>query len=142
VGHPQSDLQPLESSKLVNATEVWPVDSWDQIKAKGLKVMVYPNPYRVDGQYADNKYEPGGIYGKRIRFVNLPPRCTIRIYTLDGDLVQTIDHEMDPHDLEATTHWWNLVSRNSQAVVSGIYLFSVEDKDSGENQVGKFVIIK
>ena len=142
VGHPQSDLQPLESSKLVNATEVWPVDSWDQIKAKGLKVMVYPNPYRVDGQYADNKYEPGGIYGKRIRFVNLPPRCTIRIYTLDGDLVQTIDHEMDTHDLEATTHWWNLVSRNSQAVVSGIYLFSVEDKDSEENQVGKFVILK
>jgi len=35
-----------------------------------------------------------------------------------------------------------LISRNTQAVVSGIYLFSVEDKDSGKNQVGKFVIIK
>jgi hypothetical protein len=142
VGHPQSNLQPLESSKLVNATEVWPVDSWDKVEAEGLNVMVYPNPYRIDGKYVDNKYEPGGIYGKRIRFVNLPPRCTIRIYSLDGDLIQTLYHEKDENDLDATTDSWNLISRNSQAVVSGIYLFSVEDKDTGENQVGKFVIMK
>jgi hypothetical protein len=35
---------------------------------------------------------------------------------------------------------WDLISRNTQAVVSGIYLYSVES-ESG-NQVGKFVIIK
>jgi hypothetical protein len=35
-----------------------------------------------------------------------------------------------------------LISRNTQAVVSGIYLFCVEDKKTGETQVGKFVIIK
>jgi hypothetical protein len=35
-----------------------------------------------------------------------------------------------------------LISRNTQAVVSGIYLFSVENLDTGEEQVGKFVIIK
>jgi len=27
-------------------------------------------------------------------------------------------------------------------VVSGIYLFSVEDKETGEIQLGKFVVIK
>jgi len=142
VGDPQTGLQPLESSKLINATEVWPVDNWETVEAEGLKVMVYPNPYRIDGGYIDDKYEPGGIYGKRIRFVNLPPRCTIRIYSLDGDLVQTLHHERNRGDLDATIDQWNLISRNRQAVVSGIYLFSVEDKDTGENQVGKFVILK
>ena len=142
VGDPQTGLQPLEASKLVNATEVYPVDNWETVEGEGLKVMVYPNPYRTDGGYQADKYEPGGIYGKRIRFVNLPPRCTIRIYSLDGDLVQTLHHERNADDLDATIDEWNLISRNTQAVVTGIYLFSVEDKDTGENQVGKFVILK
>ena len=142
VGDPQTGLKPLEASRLVNATLVYPVDKWEQVEGENLKVLVYPNPYRIDGEYSASKYEEGGVYGKRIRFVNLPPRCTIRIYTLDGDLVRTIDHEEDPNALDATYDEWDLISRNTQAVVSGIYLFSVEDWESGENQVGKFVIIK
>ncbi|MFH1335175.1 MAG: hypothetical protein ABII96_01545 [Candidatus Zixiibacteriota bacterium] len=142
VGDPQTGLSPLESSRLVNATLVYPIDNWDKVQSEDLKVVVYPNPYRIDGNYSDNQYEEGGTYGKRLRFVNLPPRCTIRIYTLDGDLVKEIDHEKDPNALDATVGEWDLISRNTQAVVSGIYLFSVEDKDSGKNQVGKFVIIK
>ncbi|MGB3093060.1 MAG: hypothetical protein WBC42_07615, partial [Candidatus Zixiibacteriota bacterium] len=142
VGDPQTGLQPLEASKLVNATEVYPVDDWGEVEAEGLKVMVYPNPYRIDGGYVDDKYESEGIYEKRIRFVNLPPRCTIRIYSLDGDLVQVIDHEKEDDALDATIDEWNLISRNTQAVVTGIYLFAVENKDTGENQVGKFVIMK
>ena len=35
---------------------------------------------------------------------------------------------------------WNLISRNGQDVVSGIYMFSVES-DQGTQQ-GKFVIIR
>jgi hypothetical protein len=142
VGDPQTGLPPLEASRLVNCTLVYPIDEWETVKEQGLNVMVYPNPYRIDAGYSVKKYEAGGNYGRRIRFVNLPPRCTIRIYTLDGDLVREIAHEKDDHALDATYDEWDLISRNTQAVVSGIYLFSVEDKDSGENQVGKFVIIK
>jgi hypothetical protein len=142
VGDPQTGLSPLEASRLVNATLVYPIDNWDKVQSEDLKVVVYPNPYRIDGNYSDNKYEDGGTYGKRIRFVNLPPRCTIRIYTLDGDLVKEIEHEKNPQALDATVGEWDLISRNTQAVVSGIYLFSVQDKESGKNQIGKFVIIK
>ena len=35
---------------------------------------------------------------------------------------------------------WDLISRNTQAVVSGIYLYTVESETG--TQVGKFVIIK
>jgi hypothetical protein len=37
---------------------------------------------------------------------------------------------------------WNLTSYVGQAVASGIYLFSVEDRRTGGVQVGKFVIIR
>jgi hypothetical protein len=138
VGDPQTGLSPLEASRLVNTTLVYPVDKWETVEKEDLKVVVYPNPYRIDRGYSTDKYEEGGNYGRRIRFVNLPPRCTVRIYTLDGDLVKIIEHEKDPGSLEATYDEWDLISRNTQAVVSGIYLFSVEDKESGKNQVGKF----
>jgi hypothetical protein len=142
VGDPQTGLPPLEASKLVNATLVYPIDDEETVEQENLEVMVYPNPYRVDAEYSADEFEEGGSYGKRIRFVNLPPRCTIRIYTLDGDLVKEIDHHKDNLDLDATYDEWDLISRNTQAVVSGIYLYSVEDEDTGDSQIGKFVIIK
>jgi hypothetical protein len=142
VGDPQTGLSPLEASRLVNATLVYPVDEPEAVKKEGLKVGVYPNPYRIDGNYYP-EYEKGdGNLDKRLNFINLPPKCTIRIYTLDGDLVKILEHDKQEGDLDATCHYWDLVSRNTQAVVSGIYLFCVEDKKSGETQVGKFVIIK
>jgi hypothetical protein len=67
---------------------------------------------------------------------------------LSGDLVQVIhptDLRVDGHyqketpdDQQAT---WDLLSRNGQDVVSGIYLFSVETV-SGARQQGRFVIIR
>jgi hypothetical protein len=141
-GDPPTKLSPLEASKLVNATLVYPVDNPEVVKKEGLKVEVYPNPYRIDGNYYP-EYEKGdGNLDKRLNFINLPPKCTIRIYTLDGDLVVILEHDKQEGDLDATTDYWNLVSRNTQAVVSGIYLFCVEDKETGETQIGKFVIIK
>ncbi|MCK4427046.1 MAG: hypothetical protein KAW16_01030, partial [candidate division Zixibacteria bacterium] len=146
VGDPQTGLKPLEASKLVNATLVYPIDEPEMVKKKGSGVIVYPNPYRIDGNYSANGYEPGGgqpgNFDRRLRFINLPSQCTIRIYTLDGDLVRTLEHDKQEGDLGATYHYWDLISRNTQAVVSGIYLFCVEDKKTGETQVGKFVIIK
>jgi hypothetical protein len=143
VGDPPTGLSPLEASKLVNATLVYPVEEPEAVKKEGLKVVVYPNPYRVDGNYYQDGYEPGQRnFDKRLNFINLPSRCTIRIYTLDGDLVRSLEHDTQEGDLDATYAYWDLISRNTQAVVSGIYLFSVKDKDTGETQVGKFVIIK
>ncbi|MCK4427044.1 MAG: hypothetical protein KAW16_01020, partial [candidate division Zixibacteria bacterium] len=142
VGNPQTGLSSLEGSKHANAVWVYAFDEPEVVKKKGLGVIVSPNPYRIDGNYYP-EYEKGdGNFDKRLRFLNLPTQCTIRIYTLDGDLVRTLEHNKEEGDLNATYHYWDLVSRNTQAVVSGLYLFCVEDKKTGETQVGKFVIIK
>ena len=91
-----------------------------------------------------------------------PGQWTLKIYTISGDLVQTLRSEdavnesIRPPVTEGNTTRpgftrqqdtesdgqarWNLISRNGQDVVSGIYLFTVE---SGEGvQRGKFVIIR
>jgi hypothetical protein len=64
-------------------------------------------------------------------------RCRIKIFTLAGDLVESLDHDGSNGDGQAA---WNLVSRSGQDISSGVYLFTV-DSPLGQ-QVGRFVVIR
>ncbi|MGB5107246.1 MAG: hypothetical protein WBP29_14235 [Candidatus Zixiibacteriota bacterium] len=146
-GNPLTSLAPLESSPLANAIQIFPVNSADRVTAEKLNVTVFPNPYRIDGGYMDADYErfEGNVtdaeHARRIHFANLPSRATIRIYTLDGDLVRELQHPSGAPLQEGESMMsWDLITRNTQAAVSGIYLYSVESELG--NQIGKFVIIK
>jgi hypothetical protein len=141
---PDSHWDELETGITLNAVEVTPGTAAPQ---KVGEVAVVPNPYRGDESYYEYKppWEKSTGRGnrwieqdRRIQFINLPTPCEIRIYTLAGDLIQTIQHT----DSDRGFADWNLISRVGQTVASGIYLFSVEDKKNGDVQVGKFVIIK
>jgi hypothetical protein len=143
-GNPQNDLEPLESSPLSNAIRVFPVYSADQVEEQGIGVSVYPNPYRSDAGYARDGYEGSDLHPereRRIHFINLPERCTIKIWTTDGDLAREIEHYPGgPYsDTNSKAHW-DMISRNTQAIVSGLYIYSIES-ESG-TQIGKLVIIK
>jgi len=136
-------LAAQESSPLANVVELWAINDAATVQSKQLDVQVYPNPYIGDGRYWDSEYEDPFRTGfvdheRKIHFVNLPPEATLRIYTLDGDLVKVIDHPGATSDWDSKVYW-NMRSRNNELVASGIYLFSVES-DYG-NQVGKFVVI-
>ncbi|MFZ5981294.1 MAG: hypothetical protein ACOYVF_11745, partial [Candidatus Zixiibacteriota bacterium] len=50
-GSPTSNLGPLESSRIYNSQQVYPLTGCDSVAAKNLKVYVYPNPYRINGNY-------------------------------------------------------------------------------------------
>jgi len=145
-GWPESELEALESSRVLGATPFYPLSSQEQIQANDLKVYVYPNPYRFDGGYREEGFE-GRLDTDRpddrvreIHFANLPPKCTIRIYSLDGDLVRELEHDMDPSDPQSTHDTWDMITRNTQMAVSGLYFWTVESPD-GETQIGKLVII-
>lgn len=139
------DLAALESSPLLNRVKEYPLQSADSVEAKGLEVMVFPNPYRIDGGYAIAGYEnrdrsKGAERARAINFANLPRVCKIRIYTVDGDLVKEIDHNRPEGGPSSQVETWDVISRNTQTVVTGVYLWHVES-EMGE-QVGKLVIIK
>jgi hypothetical protein len=130
----------LESAKSRNVVTVYPGP--EALSQLG-KVAVVPNPYRGDVDYtAGIEWEgPPEIWTedkRRIQFINLPGKCTIRIYSLAGDLIKTIAHDDESRGWEN----WNLISRVNQAISSGIYIFSVEDHNTGDMQLGKFVVIK
>lgn len=134
---PQLGIKPTESP-LTNykksasnaAIPVYPGKLYEAGEAaKSMNsIKVVPNPYRGTALW-EARYED------RIRFSNLPPVCRIRIFSLSGDLVDVIDHS-NGTDYE----YWDLISRNEQSVVSGVYVYSVEtDKDK---HVGKFIILR
>jgi len=154
-GDYKTGTQPLESAKIANAIYVAP--SGTDRKSVG----VAPNPYRAN---ADYRAQHGGVSwenrddgtsdffpqtDRRLYFYNLPEKCLIRIYSVSGDLVDILPHNM-PGD--GNQGWkadfaeaWDLNSRNHQQVVAGLYLFTVEDKTpgkDGEIQTGKFVVIR
>lgn len=138
-------LSSLESSPNLNAVEAYPLHSADYVEKEALKVKVYPNPYRIDGGYATAGYENrrqilSAERSRAIHFYNLPKVCKIRIYSLDGDLIQKIDHYQPEGGPKAQHESWNLITRNTQAVVTGIYLYHIES-EMGE-QLGKIVIMK
>lgn len=145
-GSPKQGLLPLETAKTLHPQSAFPYADQNQASGQLPPVYIYPNPYRSDEQYRANGYEGYGQLDKAdsrvraINFVNLPPRCTIRILTLDGDLVRQIDHNVDPADSKSSHDKWDLISRNTQAVVSGIYYWTVEGPD-GRVQIGKLIII-
>lgn len=147
-GSPSSGLPSLESERSFHPAITYALESQDSVQVKDLKVQVYPNPYRLDGGYAEGGYEGTTVEerrqvpdrNRRIHFYNLPPTCTIRIFTLDGDLVREINHDLPASDPLSNHDTWDLITRNTQLAVSGLYYWTVEAAD-GNVQVGKLVVI-
>ena len=74
---------------------------------------------------------------KVLKFVNLPSRCIIRIYSTSAILVRVITHD-DPTD--GGEQDWDLRNRNNQFVASGVYFYHVEAAD-GKTKVGRFTVV-
>ena len=75
-----------------------------------------------------------------VKFIHLPKTCTIRVFTLAGDVVTTLHYEAPPNDPERGELEWNLLSESNRALASGVYVFSVEYEFG--KQIGKFVLIR
>lgn len=102
-------------------------------------IYIVPNPYIVVNDIEPSNKLPGQNRGeRRIYFENLPPECTIRIFTLAGELVQTIHHYSG---IENGREFWNLMNRDGFSVSYGIYLAHIEAPGIGEKLL-KFAIIK
>jgi hypothetical protein len=101
------------------------------------KVAVVPNPY-----VGAASWEPAtttvGRGERRIFFINLPQRCIIRIYTISGRHVKTIEHDASIRNGQES---WNLVSKDGMDIAYGIYVYHIDAPGVGE-KIDKFAIIK
>lgn len=144
-GSPNSGLASLETKPENSYIREFALNPTDSVEANELKVFVWPNPYRIDGGYAEHGFENrdrslASDRARRIHFANLPRVCKISIFSLDGDLVRELDHYYPGGDPGSMHETWDLITRNSQTAVSGLYYWVVESDT--RTQIGKFVIIK
>jgi hypothetical protein len=119
---------------------------------KGLKdIRVVPNPY-----YGRSTYQ-ASLFDKQVKFINLPAACTIKIFTVAGDLVQTIKHTdlsnnnrvnynpLDlfgtPSALNSSVEVWNLQNAGGKFVASGMYIALIDAPGAGKKML-KFAVIQ
>jgi hypothetical protein len=102
-----------------------------EIAKKALdNVSIVPNPYYAYSQYED----PGNQLDNRVKITNLPPKCLIQIYTMDGVVVRTIRKD----DPTATYVNWDLKNNAKVPISSGVYLIHIKSDDLGEERIIKW----
>jgi hypothetical protein len=134
-----SDLPMLESgsyNRTAPANAVaGPVASFD--------VYAVPNPF-VLGDPRRSFFD-GQSQSYNIEFRNLPERATIRIYTISGDLIRTIEHSPAAYGGNLSgTAVWDQKSDSGLLVAPGLYLFNVDSETEGVSGrlTGKLMIIR
>lgn len=102
------------------------------------EIAVVPNPYVAAARWEPPRLLASGRGERRIYFIHLPVECTIRIYTISGDHVQTILHQSPMNDGAES---WDLKTKDGLDTAPGIYIFHVDAPGVGE-KIGKFALIK
>lgn len=97
-------------------------------------INVVPNPYyaRAHG----SGYETSTI-DNRVKFTNLPERCEISIYTLDGQLVRRLKKDDEASHLD-----WDLKNQARVPIASGFYIIHVNGFDLGEKVLKWYGIMR
>src|SRR5690606_30089757 len=108
---------------------------------------VVPNPYVATNRFEQQNPFSTGRGPRVIRFINLPPQCTVRIFSVNGRLVRELsmnegsNGSVTSADLLDGTVEWDLMSEDGLTVSYGVYLYHVEAPGFGE-KTGTFAIIK
>lgn len=102
------------------------------------RIKVVPNPYLANASWEPRNPYTSGRGPRAIHFTHLPNKCTIRIFTVNGELVKTIEVNNQASDGTAE---WDLLSEDRLSVSYGVYIYHVDAPGIGE-KVGKFAIIK
>lgn len=116
------------------ADQLFPVKLEVNAQSDLYNVYVVPNPVRTGTSRltTDNYHNfPDGL----VRFVNCPQKCTIRIFTVAGDLVWLNDHVDGSGNVE-----WDTKNLEEEDVASGVYVYRIESET--DSVYGRIVVIR
>jgi hypothetical protein len=134
---------PASAQASVNVTE----------KAKSALdlIRVVPNPYYAYSTYEQTRADQ---LDNRVRITNLPNRCTVSIYTINGTLVRQFKRDVaadvsDGFAIEegqdrnlATTLDWDLKNTAGITVSGGVYIIHIDAGSLGEKIVKWFGVMR
>ena len=110
----------------------------ENVAEKMREIYVVPNPYvstnELEPKNPVSRFERGY---RRMYFANVPAQCTIRIYTLAGELVEVLEHNGSIDDGKV---FWDMRTKDNMNIAYGLYIYHVES-DEG-TFIGKFAVIK
>lgn len=115
-------------------------------------IRVVPNPYYGSSTYETNRID------SRVRITNLPNKCTVKIFSMNGTLIRTIKRDVSGQEdiytgsnetgvnIKQTKQIsyadWDLKNQNNIAIASGLYIFHIDAPGLGEKIVKWFGIMR
>jgi hypothetical protein len=102
----------------------------EEQKAALDNIGIVPNPYKGASSYEVTQLVD------QVRFTNMPNQATIRIFTLAGTLIRTLEKNS-----AGAMFPWDLQTEDGLPVASGMYIIHVDVPNVGE-KVLKFGVIK
>ena len=101
-------------------------------------IYVVPNPYFATVPWEGHNMFASGRGPREIQFRNLPTECTIRIYTISGERVKTLEHDST---IDNGMEPWDLLTNDNLSASYGVYIYHIDAPDIGQF-VGKFAVVK
>ncbi|MCB0641018.1 MAG: hypothetical protein KDC44_05235 [Phaeodactylibacter sp.] len=106
-------------------------------------INVVPNPY-----YAYSQYE-GSPFDNIVKITNLPAKCVVSIYTLDGKFIRRYDRDETPVEPSGANRGvrsaqilpdieWDIKNSKGIPVAAGVYLIHVDAGELGERVIKWF----
>ncbi len=103
-------------------------------------INVVPNPYYSGSEYETNRLE------NIVKITNLPEKCDVKIYTMNGQLVREypVDNTKNKTEVgnQNLTVNWDLKNFNNIPISSGLYLIYVKVPGVGERVIKWFGTIR
>ncbi len=105
-------------------------DNLSAVEALDL-INVVPNPYYAYSGYETNQFD------NRVKFTNLPEKCEIKIYTVNGIMVRKFTKDSPQTYLD-----WDLKNQAGIPVASGLYIVHVNVDGVGEKILKWFGVMR
>ena len=94
-------------------------------------INVVPNPYYANSSYVIDRLD------NRVKVVNIPERCIVKIYDASGTLIREFDKDNPDTFLE-----WDLKNAANIPISGGMYIIHVDAPGIGEKIVKWFGVIR
>lgn len=108
------------------------VETAENVQTLLDEINIVPNPYYGFSQYEHNALE------NYVRIVNLPAKCTISIYTVNGTLIRTLTKG----DAATSYVQWDLKNHANIPIASGVYIIHVKADGIGERTLKFFCTMR
>ncbi len=125
------------------------ISNADKAKSALDLINVVPNPYYGSSSYEKNRTD------NKVRITNLPNKCKVKIFTLNGTLIRTFDRDVSgQEDINITTSSdfvrskresfldWDLKNQNNITVASGLYIIHIDVPGVGEKILKWFGVMR